>query len=52
MRLSVFRMYTCAALNGFPAVTEPVIVAIPVKLEARADRCDADIFSGAAMPLT
>ena len=44
-------MYTCAALNGFPAVTEPVMVAIPVKPVARAGRCGTDVFSGAAMPL-
>jgi hypothetical protein len=52
MRLSVFRMYTWAALKGFPAVTEPVMVAIPVKPVARASRCGTDVFSGAAMPLT
>jgi hypothetical protein len=52
MRLSVFRIYTWAALKGFPAVTEPVIVAIPVKPVARASRCGTDVFSGAAMPLT
>jgi hypothetical protein len=51
MRLSVFRMYTWAALKGFPAVTEPVMVAIPVKPAARAGRCGTDAVSGAAMPL-
>jgi hypothetical protein len=52
MRLSVFRMYTWAALKGFPAVTEPVMVAIPVKPLAPAWRCGTDVCSGAAVPLT
>src|SRR3954470_20422456 len=51
MRLSVFRMYTCAALTGFPAVTEPVMVAIPVKPPAAAGR-GAGVCPGAARPLT
>jgi hypothetical protein len=52
IRLSVFRMYTWAALKGLPAVTEPVMVAIPVKPVARAGRCGTDVLCGVAMPLT
>jgi len=39
-------------LKGFPAVTEPVMVAIPAKPVAREGRCWTDVFAGAAMPLT
>ena len=45
-------MYTWAALKGFPAVTEPVMVAIPVKPLAPAERCGTDVVFDAAMPLT
>ena len=49
--LSTLRMYTCAALNGFKAVTVPARLAVPGIVLARG-RCWAAVCTGAAQPLT